>query len=847
MLPGQGFCFPDDKVCNPGEIGACPQGQVCLPTEDRRGECASENCTPGEEERCPEGWQCWDTAHTPPGEGTCVPPNTCTLGDATTCAPNEVCWDTPYTPPGLGTCLPPNTCTLGDATTCAPNEVCWDTSSTPPGFGTCVPGDSCTLDGTWPCEPGKVCQDTLHTPPGMGTCVPEEVTPEPSIVGFELWQGRVAVVPLGEGGSTEGAGWVGSGTGLVEIVTEGPGSDSGLRVWAGSVQADCEEPEQVENIQRYVWKCNFAEGFAAPGPTVTVQSQLGSQAPQSQTYRVELSPPDVSFKVVGQGDEGTGLLGDLVVICAAAQDRPDGPPLAALRIDDIVVDIDGVPLTLNWTEHLTTHPQICRSALLPESIQTLGTLNVSANVWAKDMANNVGKTAESGSLTLSRIAFHTSLNVTDTVMPLVWTFNRLAIGASTPSSGRVYFYNTGNRHFVRDSENVGTLTGMAALGNTGQVAITNNNRVAVVGYDGQLSIAASKCSSGEGLINVNARFPYGPTLLAINDGQSELNWQFAVAVGEPTQGRLLAYTPDISIDSCKLSNPLPGEVLSPLVGVDASFEVMATVQNPLFGATNEPFAHIQLWKHNGASAPFWADTSASTGAIHIDVFDTLRIADIAAHHVPTAVPPYWHFWINAHWENTTVPSSAISLMRGRTDQSTTATMGGTYDSISPMALDAYGRAYVVVKPTSDDYELHRYQASAATGAIPSDGDKVTLAQAIAGPVGSPMLGESRGESLAELYVVTTDGTIYAFEAESLAFLWKHTLLKPNGQPITIAPTAQPVLNGNRLWLVSNDGELYAVVVNSNGLKRAAQWPKMYRDNCNSNSHHSKYTNLPSCF
>jgi hypothetical protein len=176
-------------------------------------------------------------------------------------------------------------------------------------------------------------------------------------------------------------------------------------------------------------------------------------------------------------------------------------------------------------------------------------------------------------------------------------------------------------------------------------------------------------------------------------------------------------------------------------------------------------------------------------------------------------------------------------------------MGYQYSStdISTLALDASGRAYVVVESTVDgmDYELRRYAHNMPSydglqrfWTVPRGQNNLNVP-----PVGSPILGEppSGDPADAEVYLVMTNGTLYTLNAESFA------LLETKHLGINIAPTAQPVLVGNRLWIISTQGELRGIVVNSNGLSKMAQWPKMHRDNCNSNSHISTPASLPSCF
>jgi hypothetical protein len=109
------------------------------------------------------------------------------------------------------------------------------------------------------------------------------------------------------------------------------------------------------------------------------------------------------------------------------------------------------------------------------------------------------------------------------------------------------------------------------------------------------------------------------------------------------------------------------------------------------------------------------------------------------------------------------------------------------------------------------------------------------------PVGSPLLGEPLSGHPTEVYVVTINGKVRAFHAESLELLWEEPL------GITVAPGAQPVLVGNTLWVVGAGGEVRGVRVGSNGLNRDAQWPKAFRDNCNTSSKLVTKDNMPSCF
>jgi hypothetical protein len=171
---------------------------------------------------------------------------------------------------------------------------------------------------------------------------------------------------------------------------------------------------------------------------------------------------------------------------------------------------------------------------------------------------------------------------------------------------------------------------------------------------------------------------------------------------------------------------------------------------------------------------------------------------------------------------------------------------------SPAAIDEEGNVYVVkALPVlqGGNFLLEKYPPDATNNsdAIPAS-DVITAAAGA--PVGSPLLGqpspiydedgEIHDEYPAEIYVVTKNGTVYAFDM-NLNLLWE---LETN---IGISPAAQPLLVGNTLWIVGTQGQVRAVRVNSNGLNQKALWPKHLKDNCNTGNAKSSAAELPACF
>ncbi|MCL2012690.1 MAG: hypothetical protein FWG75_07895 [Cystobacterineae bacterium] len=871
---GLGTCAPAGS-CTLPEGEECAQGEICFDTADMpegMGTCMPGNtCTLNNPQECTEGEICLNTTHTPEGMGTCAPEGSCTLPEGEECAEGHSCFDTAHMPEGMGTCAPEGSCTLPEGEECAEGHSCFDTAYTPEGMGTCAPEGSCTLPEGEECAEGHICLDTAHTPDGLGSCAPEGGCilgqPEACLEGWECWhpgdtpawqgictpqggrllqwrlvQGGVEIVPLrdiGELADNPGAGWLGAAAGELELLSEGPGSGTGLQVYVGSEAASCTATQQG-SIERYRWNCSLGAGFIGPGPTLVVQAQLGSGALQEKTYQAAPHAPELVLSVVGGGPNGSGLLGSTVTVCVEAEARGSAA-VDSLSVGPLSVSIGSNTLAWAWEvlEENTLTRQ-CWRAPLPQETE-LGTLTVSANVVVTDTARNTASSEQTAQLVLTRVMLHASTGISGAVMPLAWTDKYVVVGSSTQSQGQVYFFDSEESRLENENPpEVGPLTGLASLGNSGRVAISTAGdmaRTSLVDSSGNFVYGAGMdCRRGSGAsggMGENVSFPHGLTLLSIGnieDGSG--NWRFAVPVNTPSQGSILAYTPHGGsvANNCHPSGPLSSTVIAHFVGMDNALEVMTV-------SGTDPIA-VRRWAYNPATS-LWADTLESTGGIASPIYNTIGLAASFASGT-------YHFWLTAAWANN--DRSGFDVMRGRMEDGTTAFVA-TLESTGAVALDESGRAYVVVQPRDSAlHELHRYAPYASGTAAPLT--SVALPQTSAAtPVGSPILGEPLSGNLAdaELYVVTTDGTVYAFNADTFAHLWTQPLLTASGQPIAVASTAQPVLKGNQLWVMSEGGELYSVLVSSNGLSRLAQWPTMHRDNCNSSSRYSTFGRLPSCF
>jgi hypothetical protein len=432
--------------------------------------------------------------------------------------------------------------------------------------------------------------------------------------------------------------------------------------------------------------------------------------------------------------------------------------------------------------------------------------------------------------------------LTGTVIPLAWTKGHLVIGTSNGSTGAVYFYNP-NTGKLSNSENVGPLTGLSALGNSGRVAFTTldssgmNSRISVVGHDGHFvsSNRNTDCARSQSPISANVVFPYGPTLLSIGNNDGSGQWRFAVPMKD-TRGfnqndnRLLAYAPYGSegnaSNHCIQSSIKLWEPAASLAGMSGT-ELLFLYKG---SAEGDHSAYIQQWNSSNSS---W--TTLSGHGFRGNFFHVLGIA-----------ADNQSLWVANQ------ASSSFSRLAFAPKSGGGGGFQTSVDFSSLPILDSNGKAYVVSKPSPDclgcpekNYEL-RYYGSDMSGGYTPPTKRGSLLQKDYAPVGSPIFGQPTGSSPAEIYVVTTNGVVYTFDSDTLDMLGSpRAFLNKAGQPIHIHPMAQPVLKGNRLWIIGTQGEIRAMVVNSNGLSTSARWPKMHRDNCNSNSYLS--SSLPNCF
>jgi len=418
---------------------------------------------------------------------------------------------------------------------------------------------------------------------------------------------------------------------------------------------------------------------------------------------------------------------------------------------------------------------------------------------------------------------------------VAWTKGQLVMGvARVVNEGLAHLFDPKGKKIAEERlAPGGSVQGMITLGDSGRVAFTTADRIAMAGEPSTPSCLVKDIPDAHSSYH---SIKYGPTLIEVPRNGTG-NWRFAVPVnGDYDSGSmhgldnwLLAYRPDEGTPNCK-KNPqhglypgFPWTPSSPLacVGTEVRFWQQRDDQK------HWPQGPMQLLSEWG-----WrnSDFNWIPGSFQ------QRESPLRFEEVTGIAADEDNLW------GAVQSRSGFTLVRYNWTDSGVGFVTTGLESSSPPALDRSGNAYVVVRKTgTGNYELHRYGHDMPPNAPLYVGGPV-LSLGAAKPVGSPILGERVGTYPAEVYVVTTNGMLHTFRADDLAPLGSPVDLKM-GDSVNI--TAQPLLVGGRLWVVSDGGRVRAVPVKSKGLSRSAKWPKMHRDNCNTNSLLSD--NLPSCF
>jgi len=602
----------------------------------------------------------------------------------------------------------------------------------------------------------------------------------------------------------------------VQLVTQGPGADEAVALHIGQVPlCPSESPQCTEGL--CTWTCLLPETWASMGTSHVLEFQLAFGGPnrQSHTWSYMLNP--VVFEI---SPGGTVLLGDSVRLCATL--HPEGSPLHGLQLlgmptssltgrtpsGTLEVSVEG---TLAEDERPL---KMCQEVFLPLSVLESGPahMTVRAEIGTAGYSETLHQNLP---LVLKRTACSHNVGLANNAVtqPLAVSGRRLLFGGAS----NLYAFNTAcTSTGTVPSLATGAVQGpMVVLGDTNQVAVAtsgvggpslrNTPRLAL------LKVAETNptfaffytqdCARYTANNTTTATYEQGLALLSFPGVSPGIPWRLVAPANNTAdnQTRLVAYVPFASAGElstavttrCQSSAAVPRSFLAPMV---------QKADGTVWGAYSASAANsvcLQTWGFDAtATTPYWT----TPGAIEERSIDAPSFMAIADNNM----------WIGSF-------------------------------STSPSAVDHSGRAYAI-SFTGGNSRL------VVLGEPPSSSNAAFSSRT----VGSPLLGEPMENGTREVYVVSTDGRVLAFEAQSLGLLWTEPLLNANNRPLSVAPNAQPVLVANAhgsgtLWVVGTRGEVRGVRVASKGLSRLAQWPKALRDNCNTSSRQVTPDNMPGCF
>jgi len=816
--------------------GGCPSGEVCVSAPDGMSRCEKQNFLVDEcrnDKACPAGQLC--LANTPQGPRKCQ--SACRVGEDG-CPENLVCAGRDNAKPGeLGQCAPSDRpqCLVGDGS-CNEGHVCDGQALHMPGR--CreeTLGTSCTTDAG--CTFGTVCESLG----GPSICRPGGRLPSGEVVAalksFQLLQEGNALLPAQVNGGEihPHPGFVREGENLpttVYMVTQGPGSGEGS-LWLDNAPA-CATMRPQCTANSCKWTCPLPPSWEGTGKArlATFRWVFG-RAKVEHTWRYLVGPlPKPSLALVG--NPSSVLAGDTMRMCATLSPLEvllPSPPSSLHLFHLHLANMDVEKLlkkTLESTQEvpLTSEPatrespsRMCRKFQLPLNAES-GDVHIEASVDIANTAGHfMGTARPSHPTSLTRIECTQALTpalADAATQPLAMSGRFLLIGAdggtnTLERNNSLYLLDTA-RCILSGNLRTGATQGpMVVLGETGEVAMATRGtggpsgrtapRLLLVRVSPQLAFprsASEDCVVGTATGTFSgARFSQGLALLSF-PSHATGTWHLAAPANHDTnnQTQLMAYAPwgATSAERCKPSETVARPFLSPLVH-----------------------------KASGTVAGVHATNTTE-----------------------------WHWEAEAGWtRQTTYAGDGManpSFMAVTGEDSVWA--GDLYAGESAVAIDAGGRAYMLKFASSSLLQLWRYAANAKPRDPPEGSTSLPSGTFV--PVGSPLLGEPLADSAAELYLVSTDGKVLAFEAESLRLLWTEQLRNADREPLKISPTAQPVLVANAngsgtLWVTGIRGEIRGIRVASQGLSRLAQWPKAFRDNCNTSSKQVTPSHMPGCF
>lgn len=451
--------------------------------------------------------------------------------------------------------------------------------------------------------------------------------------------------------------------------------------------------------------------------------------------------------------------------------------------------------------------RMCREARLPSDLGP-GRAKLEVSAQVKDITDNLLGT-ESQHLEVSLVQMGCSRNSTgQATQPLVFANRRLAFGAAAG----LYVFDADKCAAGLNHLPMGAVQGpMVALGSGGRLALALGSGGAPPRQTPRLALVtladaspafvyedSRDCTQSAISSTSKAVFDRGLSLLSIGNADgtdstdnTDKKWRFAAPANEGTSTRLMAYAPHESAPALRcVTRPAPNSFLAPTVQREDGNVV------GVYGPSPNATFYQGAWPFNPSTPAFTAPTPSTISGEDKRPPGLLAVA-----------------------ENTIWIKDASSK--------------------GPAAIDSSNRVYDVASDADAKLRLRRFPL----GDVASLWGDALLSQA---PVGSPLLGEPAPNNPAEVYVVTTDGGLFIFDADNLQLLWRGFL------GFAISAAAQPVLTANAdgsgtLWVVGERGEIRGIRVGNSGLNRRAQWPKAFRDNCNTSSRLSTPDTLPGCF
>ena len=850
-----------------GELGVCKENPECVATSDcttyaelmecDEGVCVDKaECREGvSQESCDtsDGWECVDT-NGPGTPGKCKDKADCRVNVQGGCDTADA-WECTATGTGTqGKCEDVAKCRLQSATKdCGGNgwecKALTSGSTTTDAPGECKDVAECRV-GTKPCQNDEFCVATSLETDTAGECKDDTAGVLCDVAAPSCLQGQVCAenpanptenicrhgelmggavvaiiseVSLSIAGQQVSAstGWVGPGAATLHVRTRGPDADKNLSVLT-DVAVTCDPVAGKCEAEDCTWSCSLPAGWAGVGLTgssTAVTVRIGTGKEQVLTYRRSVEEP--TFRI----EPKPAALGEALEVCVTA--TATNASVAKLEAD-FELKVGGSPEG-TWTQSSLSNlaanvQQQCWTTPLPVTNAAI-TLTVLAE--AEDTLGNVGTdTYDSASkpLALTRIS-SCQVNVAATVSaPLAFSKGRLVFGAGDG----LYFLDTQTCAAPVRLQTGAVQGPMVVLGN--DIALALGREGLAVVSEAMQGAPVMHCLPGNGS-HAGAVFDKGLSVAGIGNGVSHSHWRLAAPANAYAQDKavLLAYTPsEEGLRRCVGTTVLDATVaLTPAQNSDASvFALHGTA--------------LSTWKLPQSNP--WNEEAWSVG-------DTGIKGTLAGIALDNTIPS---LWLSASAPVTGGQTSApvVFQLWGvdeaapiEPDLENTRTFG-----ISPAAIDSQGNAYVVVSINGlagfSGYDLLRLDAVGDVKA------RHRLAAGTGNVAGSPILGKPVSGGQAEVYVVSAgtsanqSGKVIAFAANAStgdAPLWTVELGFP------VSKTAQPVLAGNTLWVVGTGGQVRGIRVNSNGLSDTAQWPKAFRDNCNTSSKLVTPTNYSGCF